>query len=297
VPEAECLTAPEEQFLDVVAGADALVALHRATFDKVYNEQLFQVGRRLRWVHVPGAGIEDYWIPGLRESRFTFTNGKVIQGPGVADHAWALLLALTRNLQLVLTGRGDGTTPRPIELRGKTALVIGLGGVGLLIAERAAAFGMRVLGVDPKLPPLLHQLGHVYQPDQLLVALPQADVIFVAAPLTPRSMGMLDRQAFAAMKPSAYVVNVSRGRLIRTDALVQTLQAGRLAGAGLDVTEPEPLPPEHPLRTFSNVVITPHLAGRSDHIWARGFELAKANLRRFVRGLPLINVVDKDAGY
>jgi phosphoglycerate dehydrogenase-like enzyme len=297
VPEAECLIPSRRDALKAVAEADALVGLRRAAFDAVFGPQLLKVGRRLRWVHTPGAGIEDYLIPGLAESRFTMTNGKIIQGPEVADHAFALLLALTRNLHLVLRGQGDGMTPHPQELRGKTALVIGLGGVGLVIAERADVFGMTVLGVNPKPLPLLHYLSRVVPPEQLLEVLPEADVVFVAAPLTSSPVNLINREAFAAMKPSAYLVNVGRGRLVDTPALVRALHAGRLAGAGLDVTEPEPLPEGHPLRHCANAVITPHIGGPSDQFGARNLELVRANLRRFVQGLPLLNVVNKEVGY
>jgi phosphoglycerate dehydrogenase-like enzyme len=282
---------------EVVAQADALIGMEREAFNAFFTTRLFEVGRRLRWVHAPGAGIEECLIPGFAEATFVMTNGKILQGPEVADHAMALLLALTRNLHVVIAGRGDGMTPRPIELRGKIAVVVGMGGVGLLIAERAAAFGMSILGVTVTNLALLRMVDRVVPPDQLLDVLPQADAVFLAVPLTPASDGLMGPKEFAAMKSSAHFINVSRGRTVQTDALVARLAAGRLAGVGLDVSDPEPLPPDHPLRRFPNVVITPHFAGVSDHNRQRGFEPIKTNLQRFMKGLPLINVVDKAAGY
>ena len=187
--------------------------------------------------------------------------------------------------------------PDPIELRGKTAVVIGYGGIGMLVAERLAAFGMTVDVVTEVGMPLVQSVRRIYFADQLMDALPQADVVVMAAPLTPRSRNMLGRHQFDVMKPEAYLVNVSRGGTVDLDALVEALSKGKLSGVGLDVTNPEPLPTEHRLRTFDRVIVTPHFAGRSDRFRERNWELITTNIRRFVAGLPLINVVDKVAGF
>jgi phosphoglycerate dehydrogenase-like enzyme len=184
-----------------------------------------------------------------------------------------------------------------IELRGRTALVIGVGGIGTQVAQRAAAFGMRVFAVDPKDAPLHRDLTYVGKPDELDVLLPEADVVFSCVPRTPRTEGMLGRAQFDAMKKGAYVINVSRGAIIDTDALVAALLSGKLAGAGLDVTDPEPLPNGHALWKMDNVIITPHVAGQSDRIGERRMRLYRENIVRFVTGKPLRNVVDKQLGY
>jgi phosphoglycerate dehydrogenase-like enzyme len=184
-----------------------------------------------------------------------------------------------------------------IELRGRTALVIGVGGIGTQVAQRAVAFGMRVLAVDPVDVPLHRDLTYVGKPDELDVILPDADVVFSCVPRTPRTEGMLGKPQFDLMKDGAYVINVSRGAIIDTDALVAALRSGKLAGAGLDVTDPEPLPSDHPLWKMDNVIITPHVAGQSDRIGERWTRLFRDNIVRFVTGQPLRNVVDKQLGY
>jgi phosphoglycerate dehydrogenase-like enzyme len=165
------------------------------------------------------------------------------------------------------------------------------------IAQRAHAFGMRVIGVDPKDIPYTFFISKAVPPDRLDSVLPQADVVFVSAPLTPHSENLMGARQFDLMKPNSYFIVVSRGRLYDTDALVTALDSKRLAGAGLDVTNPEPLPPGHRLWKFDNVLITPHIAGSSDGVQERRMELLKENLRRFVGGEPLLNVVDKQKGY
>jgi phosphoglycerate dehydrogenase-like enzyme len=236
-------------------------------------------------------------IPRFVNSEILFTSGKIIQGPGVADHALALLLALARRLHLILRGGSQADLPRPIELRGKTAVVVGVGGVGLLVAERAAAFGMTVLGVNAEALPLTRILERVYPPDQLNDVLPSADAVIVCAPLTRATRGMFGAEQFRRMKRSAFFINVSRGRMVDTDALAQALRRQQILGAGLDVTDPEPLPDDHPLRGIPNVIITPHIAGLSDQNRQRSVELIKTNLARFVTGLPLLNMVNKELGY
>lgn len=279
--------------LQSVHGVDALIGCPRPAFSK---EVLTKAGGRLRWIHVPGAGCEEFLIPELIESSITLTNGRIVQGPEVADHAFALLLALTRNICYVLRGH-VGAMPRPIELRRKTMLVFGLGGVGMLVAERGAAFGMKVIGINPDYVPMSHTLESVYPPERLLEMLPLADFVVVTAPVTEKTRSVFQREAFSVMKNSAYFINVSRGKVADTEALVQALRSRKLGGAGLDVTDPEPLPDDHPLRSMSNVVLTPHIAGPSDRNRERSFELIKNNILNFVRDLPLVNVVDKRLGY
>jgi phosphoglycerate dehydrogenase-like enzyme len=213
-----------------------------------------------------------------------------------------MLLMLTRRLNLYLRNQveQEWRTPRPapvIELRGKTAAVIGLGGIGSQIATRAWAFGMAVIGVDPEDKPFSPFVSKVFKPDQIDEVIPQADVVFISAPDTPMSHKMMGPNQFELMRPHSYFIAVSRGGLYSIEGLVKALDSKRLDGAGVDVTDPEPLPKGHPLWRFDNVVITPHLAGRSDHDQERMNGTIKENLRRFLEGKPLLNVVDKQKGY
>lgn len=258
---------------------------------------LRQGGNGLRWIHVGGAGCEEFIIPELVESDVVLTNGKIIQGPEVSDHAIALLLCLTRNIHHSLRGTPVASMPRPIELRGKVMVIIGAGGIGELVAEKARAFGMRVLAVTAEYRPMVSFIDEFYLPTELDQALAQADAVVMAAPNTKQSFHMMGPKQFAAMKPSALYVAVSRGRCTDTVALTQALEDGAIAGAALDVTDPEPLPQDHALRSLENVVLTPHIAGPSDHNRQRSFELIVRNLVAFDRGAPLFNVVDKRLGY
>jgi phosphoglycerate dehydrogenase-like enzyme len=288
----------------IVAGEDATLTKQVADADAIIGEinpELFHAAKKLRWVQVHSAGVERYVFPEFADSAVVLTNCKILQGPNIADHAMSLLLALTRQLHLAIPDRVKEEWERreysPIELRGKTAVIIGVGGIGMQIAQRAHAFDMKVIGVDPKDVPLNYFVSRVVPPDRLEAVLPEADVVFMAAPLTSQSQGMMASRQFGLMKKGSYFVAVSRGRTYDSDALLQALKTGGLAGAGLDVTNPEPLPKGHPLWKLENVIITPHIAGQSDGVETRRMALIVENVTRFVRGEPLLNVVDKKKGY
>jgi phosphoglycerate dehydrogenase-like enzyme len=285
-----------ERLMQQAVDADAIVG----TIAPI-SPELLRVAKKLKWVHSYGAGVENFMNPEFVKSDVILTNGKIVQGPEIADHAFALLLALTRDLYRVIPNRTSEQWGKrefhAIELRGKTAVVIGVGGIGSQIAQRASAFGMTVIGVDPKDMPLNPYVIRFVSPDRLDSVLPSADVVFVSAPHTRQSEGMMGPKQFGLMKKNSYFIAVSRGKLYNTDALVKALDEKRLAGAGLDVTDPEPLPRGHPLWKFENVVMTPHVATVSDGIAGRMKELALDNVARFAKGEPLRNVIDKQKGY
>lgn len=277
--------------------ADAIVAWSRGALDAVFSEQMIANCPSVRWVHGPGAGVEMYMNWGLPKAHFEFTSGKIIQGVEVSDHAVALLLMMTRNIHLAMRGADLKAAPRPVELRGKTAVVIGMGGTGLCVAERLHAFGMTVHAVTEDNFPWVNYIERRFLSDQLLDALPLADAVIMAAPWTSISENMLDEAAFRTMKADAFMVNVARGGLVHTEDLTKVVADGHLRAVALDVTNPEPLADDHPLRHMENVIITPHLAGMSDNLRDRIFELISNNIRRFSTGQPLINTVDKAKGY
>ncbi|MEW5728910.1 MAG: D-2-hydroxyacid dehydrogenase [Pseudomonadota bacterium] len=272
---------------------DGIVNCPRALFDPPL---LAKLQPRLKWVHNGGAGVETFMFPEFVNSGIVFTNGRIIQGPECSDHAMALLLALTRNLHLILRGK-TAEMPRPIELLGKTAAVIGCGGIGLLTAEKLAAHGVKVIGIDEDYIPMVSFISKLHNVDNGLEILGECDFVVMAAPHTFRTARIMDAHAFSCMKRGSYFVNVSRGTTVDTDALVEALKSGHLAGAGLDVTSPEPLPADHPLRQMDNVIITPHSAGLSDFNRQRSLEVIRGNIKRFVAGQPLCNEVDKSRGY
>jgi D-2-hydroxyacid dehydrogenase (NADP+) len=280
---------------DKVKGVSGLIGCPRPLMKA---ELIREASPTLRWIHSTGAGCESFFFKELVESHIVLTNGKIIQGPEVADHALALLLSLTRNLCYYISGNKPDTLPRPVELRGKTAAVIGGGGgIGLLIAERVSAFGMDVIVIDTEYVHMTSFIRQQADASRLMEILPIADVVFMAAPETYLSHNLFNHTTFNAMKKGAFFVNISRGPTVVTDDLLAALREGKLAGAGLDVTNPEPLPEDHPLRFMSNVVLTPHVAGPSDWNRQRSFDLILKNIGRFISDTPLLNVVDKRRQY
>jgi phosphoglycerate dehydrogenase-like enzyme len=284
---------PPDQFAGEIVNADALIS------PQITRDQL-RSAKNLRWLQILNSGVEDV-APLTRETNITLTNLKVVLGPEVADHAMALLLALTRGLNETIPARGKWEPPENVaqltELNGKTAVIIGVGGVGTQIATRANAFGMSIIGVDLKDAAPAAFIRQMVKPGQIDSVLPLADVVFVTVPETPATKGMIGTAQFQQMKRGAYFIAVSRGTVYSMDGLVQALSSKRLAGAGVDVTDPEPLPRNHPLWKFKNVVITPHIAGASDRSLARVLELLRENINHFAAGEPLLNTVDKNQGY
>ena len=261
--------------------------------------------KKLRWVQSFSAGVEGQLFrsgnTAMRDSSIVLTNNRIVEGPELADHALAMLLTLTRQLPRFMANQAhetwQGGSQGILVLKDKTAVVIGVGGAGFNIATRAWAFGMKVIGVDPQDYPFTPIVSRYVKPDQLDEVLPEADVVFVSAPWTEQSHRMIGKKQFELMKQGSFFIAVSRGGLYDLDALVKGLDSKRLAGAGVDVTDPEPLPKGHPLWKFQNAIITPHVAGRSDQDNARMVGTARENIKRFASGKPLINVVDKVKGY
>jgi cyclase len=254
--------------------------------------QIIHTGRNLRWIQVGHAGVEKDLSPELAAAKITLTNTQRLYGPQVADQAFALLLGLTRGL-----GRPQPQPSELTELHGKTMLVVGLGGVGTQVARRARAFGMRVMAIDPKPMDRPDFVFSLDEPGRLMERLAEADVVVLACPLTEQTRGMMGSAQFGKMKKSAYFINVARGGLVQTPALLAALTEKRLAGAGLDVTDPEPLPEDHPLRKLSSVVVSPHVGGQSPEGRERQWRLYRENVRRFAAGEPLLCVVDRTKGY
>ena len=292
VPEVELVVATNslEQVRDVHAAFGFIDAAH------------LRAGTKLRWVQQGSAGVEGVLaIPELRERDIVLTNLQRTLAPEIADQAIAYLLAFTRGLTHFIRKPPEGAWRHPPEivldeLQDKTLLVIALGGIGSEIARRAFGFGMRVLATDPKVIEKPLYVEELHRPDAFHRLIPRADVVASAVPLTPLSRGMIGTKEFGMMKRGTILINVSRGAVVDTAALVAALDRGQVVAAGLDVTDPEPLPVGHPLWT-RNVIITPHTAGQSPGGQRRSHELFRENLRRFAAGEMLLNVVDKKAGY
>ena len=264
------------------------------------NAELLAAGENLRWVQVGSAGVERYLtIPELAGGKVLLTNGQRLASRVIAEHVMALTRALARGLNRAVTAQNEGAWQRseigdsaPLTtLRGKTMLVVGLGGIGTEVARLANAAGMRVTAIRNSRrsgPPFVASVG---LGDDLPAYANEADVVVNCLPMTPDTEDLFDAELFAAMRPSAFFINVGRGGTVDTDALVSALVSGRIAGAGLDVTDPEPLPEDHPLWRAPNLIITPHFAAWSNDDSNLRWLLYRENLRRFAAGEELLSVV------
>ena len=286
--------------LTAVADADAFVG-------SCSSADVVAAGKELRWVQHGATGVEDCMSnPAFRDGRVLLTNMRHADAPVIAEHAVALMFALNRALPSFVRaqdkanwmGRAGGNSPLPLRhVHGKTMLVVGLGGIGTEVAERAHALGMRIIAVRNTGREGPSFVSYVGGPDEMLKLAAEADVVVNSTPLTPQTTGMFDARFFAAMQPDAIFINVARGKSVVTEDLIAALTSGRIAGAGLDVTEPEPLPPDHPLWSAPNVLITPHIAPMSSLKGENQWVILKENIRRYTAGEKLLSVVDPRLGY
>jgi D-2-hydroxyacid dehydrogenase (NADP+) len=262
---------------------------------------LFARARRLRWLQTTGAGVAWAQRPDVRDHAAVITNAH-IHGDQIAEHLFGLLLMLTHRLHEAWLMQRDGQWKSPLTVRrittlpGRRLCVLGLGVIGQRCATLGAAHGMTVVGLRRHPRPHEHCQA-VYGPDRLAEALTGAEVVMNLLPGTSATAGMIGAEDFELLADGALFFNAGRGSTVDTDAMVEALRTGKLAGAGLDVVDPEPLPPGHPLWTMPNVLITPHYSGAVADYQARAQVVFLANLERYLAGRPLQGVIDKEAGY
>ncbi len=269
------------------------------------SAELLAAGPDIRWIQSYSAGVERcVAVPALRERGILLTNMQRVAGPVMAEHVMAFMLAHARGLQFYIpermAARWTRELPPParmLTLEGKTVLVVGLGGIGVEVAKRAHVLGMRVIATRASGREGPDFVSYVGLPDELLKLAAEADFVVNTAPLTPTTSGLFDAKFFAAVKPGAFFVNVGRGQSVVQSELVAALRSGRLGGAGLDVTDPEPLPADSPLWQMQNVIITPHVSAQSDVGDEARFAIGIENLRRYVAGEKMLSVVDVAKGY
>lgn len=299
---------PEHSFVRADSDDETLAAIAEAdvAFSSRITRAHLAAAPRLRWIHSPAAGVGAMLFPEMVHSAVVMSNSRGNSSTTIAEHVMAVTLVLLRDLRLAWRRQGEktwaqnefdaGTSIRTI--RGARVLIVGLGSIGLETARLAAAFGARVVGIrrrpDGSAPAGVEA---VVAPERLLDELPSADVVVLSAPQTAATLHLIDDRALARMKQDAVLVNVARGKLIDEGALLRALETGRLRGAALDVFEHEPLDPGSPLWDRRDVLITPHVSGFHAGHWPRATQLFADNLRRFVAGQPLVNLVDKHAGY
>lgn len=288
----------EQEFLDRVPTAEVIIGEP--------NGDILRRAPNLKWVQVSGAGME--WMDqALRDSPVVVTNLARTFAPGITETGMGLLLCLTRGISTYYMPQfykhrmdpvGSPRSDDHIELAGRTMAIVGMGGIGSAMARRAHyGFDMKVIATDAKPLPKPEYVAELHTPAWFPDMVKQADVVVAAAPLTPLTRGMFNEAIFRSMRPEAFFIALSRGRLFDDRALVRALREKWIRGAGLDVFPMEPPPPDHPIFELSNVVMTPHTSGWSPDRQTRLVDLYAENIRRYSAGEPLVNVVDKQRGY
>lgn len=255
----------------------------------------------LRWLHLPHAGVDRVLVPALVErDDIVITNSSGVHAVPIAEFVMMFVLNHAKQARSLYAYQQQATWAQHelslLEVAGKTMLIIGMGQIGQALAVRAAAFGMHVIGSRRSATPT-PGVDHLVGEGEWRAHLGEADFVVVATPLTPQTRNMFGAAELAAMRPDAYLINIARGGIIDEDALLEALHAGRIAGAGLDVFASEPLPSESPFWAMPNVFATPHISFSSPEVRPRTIALFIDNLRRFAAGEPLLNVVDRQAGY
>jgi phosphoglycerate dehydrogenase-like enzyme len=298
--------APKATFLFAATPAEAAKLAKDADASLGWcTPEVLAAGSKLRWIQSYSAGVERcVAIPQVQAGGVLLTNMQRVAAPVMAEHVLAMMLAFSRGLQFFIPERMAGRwtdepppTTRMFAIEGKTVLVVGLGGIGTEVAKRAHALGMTVTAVRASGRDGPDYVSYVGLPSELRRLAGTADFVVNTTPLTASTTNLFDAKFFDACKKGAYFFNVGRGRSVVQADLVAALRSGQIAGAGLDVTHPEPLPPDDPLWAMQNVILTPHVSASSDLGQTVRLEILKENLRRYVAGEKMLSVVDVVKGY
>jgi len=304
-----CAAFPQQTFLDAW-DRDTLRRLlpdADVAFTPFVDRDVFPSATRLRWIQSPAAGVGGLMYPELVASDVIVTTARGIRARSIAEHVLGVTLALARQWPLAMRAqvahewaqdRLEGADTRVRTLQGLRMGIAGLGAIGSDVAKLAAAFGMRVSGTRRRTDlPRPDGVDTVWAPDRLVDLLAESDVIVIAVPHTPDTKRLIGSRELQHVRKDALLINVARGKLIDDEAVIEALRDGRLGGAALDVFTTEPLDPASPYWDLPNVIVTPHTAGAMRDYWTPLVALFSENLWRFERGAPLLNVVDKVAGY
>ena len=287
----------------VIAETEAEAAEAIGTADAAFGTlpaELLAKAGRLKWLQAPHAAPPaGFYYPALIAHPLVVTNFREIYSDHIGAHIMMYVLNFARGMHRFFRQQTQHEWARPprdtgvLALQEATALIVGVGGIGAEAARLASAFGMRVIGTDARRESAPPGVAELHRPEALDDLLPQADFVILTVPHTPATEGFFDRQRFRRMKPTAFFINIGRGKTTRLDDLAAALGAGEIAGAGLDVFETEPLPRDHALWSMPGVIITPHMAGYGPHVNERRYEILEDNCRRFMADKPMRNIVDK----
>ena len=270
---------------------NAIVAYNQSAIENFIFEKKFLLFQNLNWLHLSIAGVDEY-IENFKKLKFTVTCGKIIQGSNVSEQGLALLLYLTR----LNKNKNNQFNSVPITIYRKKVLIYGFGGIGINLAEKCAAFGCDVHTVSNKVKPNLSFIRKHYTDDSFINDLNKFDIIFISAPLTKYTENFFNYKLMSKMKSGSYLINVSRGKILNTDDLVKLLDKNKFAGVGLDVLDHEPIPKNHILKKYRNVLISDHTAGMGSDKNLR-FDLVVKNIDNYLNNRKLNNIVDTDEEY
>lgn len=263
---------------------------------------LLYEAENLEWIQLNSAGADDYVKKGLLKDDILLTNATGAYGPGVAEHMLAVLFSIQKKLHLYRDNQNQcewQDEGEVMSLRGGTLLIVGLGDIGLYFARLMKNFGYRVIGIKRRPGEVPQDIDEVHTMEDLDQLLPEADVVLSVLPDSKATRNIFCKERFEKMKSTAILLNAGRGSAVNTEDLCQALISGEIYGAGLDVTDPEPLQSQHKLWNVQNAVITPHISGDFHHpaTLYRIVDIAVGNLRRYMEGEPLVNIVDRKTGY
>ena len=281
----------EEDVSDAVRDAEVIFGS--------FTTQMLKASEKLRWVQVQSAGVDRYLTREFVDSEVILTTSSGVHRMPISEMIFAMILTFTKRLHELVRYQLKGEWNRlvPDELTGKTIGVLGLGNIGMETAWKAKCFGMKVLALKRKSMRRPSYVDEILGPQDLDYLLGKSDYLAITVPLTKETYHLIGERELRLMKPSAYVINVARGGIIDQEALIRALKEGWIAGAGLDVFEEEPLPKDSELWKLENVVITPHVSGANPHYDDRAVRIFCENLKKYLEGKPLTNIVDKNAGY
>ena len=297
---------PQHAFLDAWDRESIRRLLPEAdvAFTPFVDRDVFASATRLRWVQSPAVGVGSLMFPELLASPVVLTSARGIRARAIAEHVLGVTIALARRLPATLRAQAahrwaqEELETEARTLQGLRMGIVGLGAIGLEVVKIAAPFGLRVTAIRRRAgEPVPGGVEAVWTPDRLPDLLEQSDVVVLAAPHTPETRRLIGRAQIERMKRGALLVNVARGKLVDDEAVIAALRDGRLGGAALDVFSQEPLAASSPYWDLPNVIVTPHTSGAMQDYWTPLVALFAGNLRRFEKGEPLLNVVDKVAGY